>query len=329
MPTVPDWPRAHGGPVLQGIIRHTADEFAVDERLNFELTGCGEHDFLRIEKASTNTAWLAAELARHAGVPESDVGFAGMKDRNALTRQWFSVRRPRKSATDWSRFERPGVRIVSTERHHRKLRRGAHAGNAFRIVIRTTTATHAGLADRIAAIAEQGVPNYFGEQRFGHEGGNLQLAEALFAGKRLSRGKRSIALSAARAFVFNHILAQRVGDDSWNRLCTGDTACLDGSNSYFVFDALDPELENRCRELDLHPGGALWGRGKPASNGDVLLQEQSVAQEFAALASGLESAMDQSRRALRLAVRKLRHDRSEDQLRLEFELTRQWHSHHE
>jgi tRNA pseudouridine13 synthase len=322
MPTIPDWTRAHGIPEVQGHIRQSASDFEVTEILEYELSGDGEHDYLWLEKEDANTAWVAGKLARHAGVREADVGFAGMKDRHARTRQWFSVRRPSAAGTNWNSFDLPDARILKEARHDRKLRRGAHSGNKFRIALRNVTAPGATIDERLELVRASGVPNYFGEQRFGHDGSNLQMASELFAGKRMSRNKRGIALSAARSFLFNHILERRVVDRNWDQLVAGECACLDGSNSIFVVDEPDQELLKRCAEMDVHPGGALWGKGEPACRGAILSLEQSVVALFSEYREGLESHMQQSRRALRLAVRDLNWRIEGQTLWLEFRLTR-------
>ncbi len=322
MQAIPDWTRTHGTPEIQGHIRQSASDFEVTEVLDYELSGAGEHDYLWLEKQGANTAWIAGKLAGHAGIRESDVGFAGLKDRNALTRQWFSVRRPSSAGTNWDSFDLPGVRILGQARHGRKLRRGAHSGNKFRIAIRGVDAPAATVNERLDLIRLAGVPNYFGEQRFGRDGNNLGLATDLFAGRRLRRNKRSIALSAARSYLFNHILQNRVREGSWNRLIPGECACLDGSNSIFVVDEVDQELQKRCVEMDIHPGGALWGKGESACSGDILSLEQSAVAPFEEFRKGLEAQMDQSRRALRLAVRDLQWELDAQTLWLDFRLTR-------
>jgi tRNA pseudouridine13 synthase len=264
---------------------------------------------------------VAGKLAQHAGIRESDVGFAGLKDRHAITRQWFSVRRPSAAGTDWSGFELAGANILKLTRHDRKLRRGAHSGNRFRICITDLEGAAGTLDERLSQIRRCGVPNYFGEQRFGRDGNNLQLASDLFGGKRMRRNKRSIALSAARSYLFNHILQTRVGDGSWNRLLDGDSACLDGSNSIFAVERVDQELQRRFDELDTHPGGAMWGSGEPSCCGAVLALEQAALQPHEEIRDGLEAHTRQSRRALRLAVRDFAWEIDDDHVWLEFVLT--------
>ena len=263
---LPDWARAHGGPLFAAAIRSKPEDFRVTEELGYAFTGDGEHDHLWVEKTGTNTEWLARQLARFADVPAKDIGYAGLKDRHAITRQWFSV--PRWNSPDWGMLEVDGAEILDVQRHNKKLRRGAHKANAFRIVLRAEhLAVHAAeLDDRIQLIRKAGVPNYFGEQRFGHDGANLALADVWANGKRLPRHKRSIAISAIRSFVFNESLHARVLGGSWNTLLPGDKANLDGTGSVFDVDDVDEELTRRCREMDIHPTGELVGDGSICDN---------------------------------------------------------------
>lgn len=318
---IPDWARACGAPPIAAAIRTELTDFVVDEQLAIEFTDDGEHDWLWIEKAGANTHWVAGQLARHAGIPERDVGYAGLKDRHAVTRQWFSVRRS--GETDWGAFSADGVSVLERRRHRRKLQRGAHAGNRFRIALRGTgiAGSAALLEERLAAIADAGVPNYFGEQRFGRDDGNLSLAQALFAGKRLTRHKRSMALSAARSVIFNAVLDARVRDGSWNRILPGELANLDGSGSVFAVATPDAELERRCAVQDIHPTATLWGAGAPLSCDRVAEIETAVAGDWPDLAQGLERAgLKPMARALRLPVRGLTWTFETDALWLEFTL---------
>lgn len=297
--------RVFGQPVITANIRRTPEDFIVVEELGFEPCGDGEHDFLHIEKTGANTAWVARQLARIAGVASRDVGYAGLKDRHAVTQQWFSVRRPNRDGTDWHSAAIDGVRILDVTRNTRKLRRGAHRGNRFRIALRGDDIGAAGdaLRQRIADIGRHGVPNYFGEQRFGRNNGNLELARQMFAGKRLRRDARSLAMSAARSLLFNAILAERVGAGTWHRLLAGDVANLDGSGSVFAVDAVTPELEARAAELDIHPTATLWGDGAPLTRLDAARVELAVVERFPDIASGLKRArVDAASRALRVRV---------------------------
>lgn len=256
---LPDWARAHGGPLFAAAIRTSPEDFQVVEKLGWELSGDGEHDYLWIEKTGANTEWVSRQLARHADVPARDVGYAGLKDRHAVTRQWFSV--PRWHSPNWSALEVEGVEILDVKRHAKKLRRGAHRGNEFVIALRGAGLAQFGdaIEQRVCAIREQGVPNYFGEQRFGRDGTNLRLADQWAAGRRLKRHARSLAISTVRSFLFNQYLDGRVSDGTWHRLLAGDKASLDGSGSVFDVDTVDAQLERRCKEMDIHPAAELVG----------------------------------------------------------------------
>lgn len=322
-PLLPDWRRAYGEPSAAGRIKKDNADFRVNEQLGFEPCGDGEHDYLLIEKDGANTGWVAAGLARFAGVAEADVGYAGMKDRHAVTTQWFSIRRPAGNKADWQKIDLQGVRVISEARHLRKLRRGAHIGNHFRIAIRDLVETGDTLNERLSSIGRAGVPNYIGEQRFGKDGGNLDLALRHFSGRRLSRSQRSMALSAPRSLIFNHILADRVGQGTWNTLLAGDCASLDGSASIFAVAAVDDELKRRIDQLDIHPSGALWGAGTLQSSADIASRETAVASRFPEFVAGLENErVRHARRALRLGVRDLGWDREGDTLWLDFVLNR-------
>ena len=259
MTTLPDWARASGPPVCAAQIRSTPPDFEVTEQLDVDFSGDGEHDWLWVEKTGANTAWVSDRLAQYAGVPARDVGYAGLKDRHAVTRQWFSVRRPAGGGNAWGALDIEGVTLLEQRRHRRKLKRGAHRGNAFRLALRggEINAHRDELVERLEAIAAGGAPNYFGEQRFGRDGGNIALGEAVLAGRRVSRNKRSIGLSALRSLHFNNELGERIEAGTWRRLLPGDTANLDGSGSVFQVEEVTEELGQRCDGLDIHPCGTL------------------------------------------------------------------------
>ena len=257
---LPDWHRAHGEPLFTAQIRRHPEDFQVTEVLGWELSGDGEHDYLFIEKTGANSQWVAKQLAQFANVPLKDVGFAGLKDRHAVTRQWFSV--PRWNTPDWSSLVVTGVEIVRCERHLRKLRRGAHRSNTFSIVLRCSEALDGeAVTHRIEQLSAQGVPNYYGEQRFGRNGGNLRLADDWANGQRLPREKRSMAISTMRSYHFNNLLSERVAQSTWNTLILGDKANLDGSGSVFDFSDIDSVLQARCEAMDIHPSATLIGGG--------------------------------------------------------------------
>ena len=261
MSPLPDWARALGPVLFTGRIRSSPGDFVVTEVLSIEFSDDGEHDWLWVEKIGANTVWVTEQLARHASISVRDVGYAGLKDRHAVTRQWFSVRRPGAQGTDWTTLKADGVRILDQKLHRRKLKRGMHKSNTFRIAVRGSEIASLGgeIDERLEAVRAQGVPNYFGEQRFGRGGGNIELGRAVVAGRRMARSKRSIGISALRSLEFNDNLNARVRDGTWDRLLPGDVVNLDGTRSVFTADELTPELEQRCSEMDIHPSGCLPG----------------------------------------------------------------------
>jgi tRNA pseudouridine13 synthase len=297
--------RAHGKPLFRARYRAAEEDFEVVEELGFEPDGEGEHDFLLVEKVGANTDWVARGLARYASVRAADVGYSGRKDRHARTVQWFSVRVVNQTV-HWSGLDLDGVRVLDVRRHSRKLRPGTHRANHFRIRLVDADAVRlSDLVGRIDCIRQQGVPNYFGPQRFGHN--NLELAADLFAGARLRRNARGMAISAARAAIFNAILDRRVREGCWNSLLTGDVANLDGTGSVFTVDAVDAELKERALCQDLHPTASLWGtRETYRASRDCAAMEAEASAEYGELARGLENLrVETSQRSCRVRPRGL------------------------
>jgi len=310
-------PTVYGERLGEGRIRSTAADFKVDETLSFEPDGEGDHWLLRVEKREANTPWVAGQLARHAGVRSSDVGYAGLKDRYAVTRQWFSV--PVATGGDPRSWSLEDARVLEAVRHRRKLRTGSLSGNHFTLVVRELNVAPEALDKRLAAIASAGVPNYFGSQRFGRDGDNV---ERLLKGKLPRRNPlRGILLSAGRSWLFNEILAQRVNDGSWNTPLPGELMVLDGSRSFFPRDPDDAEIDDRCRRGDIHPSAALWGEGDSQAAETVAELENAVAREYPGILAKLATArMRHDRRPLRMPVSHLRWTHEAQALRLSFSL---------
>jgi tRNA pseudouridine13 synthase len=301
-------PYAFGGPAGVGKLRVEPEDFVVREIPICEPDGAGEHVWLWVRKRNANTEWVARQLARYAGVTPREVSFAGLKDRRAVTEQWYSVQLPGKADPEWSDARIDGVEILRAARHSRKLKRGALRGNAFVIRIREFSGARAELETRLDAIARRGIPNYFGEQRFGRDGGNLDAAIAMLngGGARTPRHLRGLYLSALRSLLFNRVLAARVADGSWERPLPGDVLQLDGRRAWFPADPDDATLAQRVQTLEIHPTGPLWGRGAPATQAEALHLETGCLAQFADICVGLERAgLEQDRRALRVAVREL------------------------
>lgn len=304
----PTLPRAHGAAVLSATMRATPEDFFVEELPGFAPSGSGEHLLLTVEKRGMNTAFAAKRIAQWARVPEMGVSYAGLKDRHAVTRQRFSVHLPKKVAPDLETLQAQDLRVLEYAWHSRKLPRGALAGNRFVLVLRDVSGDRAAIEERLRAVVDQGVPNYFGEQRFGREGDNVAQALAMFAGRRVRREQRTMLLSAARSELFNRVLAARVAAGTWNLGLDGEVWALEGSRSVFGPEPFTGELARRLADFDIHPSGPLWGRGELRSQGDAAAVElQALAgDEAAALRAGLEAAgLEQERRALRLRPARL------------------------
>ena len=309
---LPSWPRAHGAPLFGAIVRTRVSEFDVSENIGVDFSGDGEHDILHIEKTGANTEWVSRQLAGFAGVDSKNIGYCGLKDRHAVTRQWFSV--PRWHAPDWGALCIAGVKLLDVQRHSRKLRRGTHKSNRFRIVLRGAIPADAALVARLQKLYDDGVPNYFGEQRFGRGGSNIQLADRWSEGARLPRHKRGLAMSAARSYLFNEMLAERVAAMTWNKMLDTDVANLDGSGSIFDVVSVDEEIEQRCQRLDIHPTGLLWGDGA-----DEALAPAGHEHWLVALRRARAKPM---RRSFRLRVQDFQWEIGRDALTLDFTLGR-------
>lgn len=265
-----DFPHAYGPPKARALFRQLPEDFQVDEDLGLELAGGGEHLYLQLRKRGQNTLWVARELARFCGVRDFDVGYSGLKDRQAVTSQWFSVYLPKGLQANLEDFRPEGVELLQVQWHSHKLKAGMHRSNRFVIRLRELSAP----VDRRLEKVAQGVPNYFGEQRFGIDGGNLERAQALLVeGRRIrNRKERGLILSAARSWLFNQVLAQRVQEASWST-------------------PLDGESE---------PSGPLWGRGRPLSSGETLALETAVLARWQDWCHALEhQGLQQERRPLR------------------------------
>ncbi len=296
---------AWGGPPVSGLLRRQAEDFRVTELSKLEPDGCGEHVWLWIRKRGENTDHVATLLSKLAGVHPRHIGYAGLKDRHAVTEQWFSVHLPGRTEPDWQTLCTDTITVLRHARHGRKLQRGTLRGNGFVIAVRECDGSRTDLERRLRQIRTGGVPNYFGEQRFGIAGGNLRTASQLFANPhmRISRNRRSLALSAARSLLFNRVLSQRVRDGSWNGVLPGDAMQLAGSHSFFMADGIDASLLARVASHDVHATGPLHGSGDSVVRDRSLALETAVLAGFDAIARGLAAAgLKQERRALCLPV---------------------------
>ena len=275
---IPAWPAAGGAPPAHAALRVLPEDFKVCEELGFEPSGEGEHVFLHLEKRLLNTSDLVSRVAQLSAVHPRDIGFSGMKDRNAVTRQWLSVRLAGRAEPDWSALETESdIRLLAARRHRRKLKRGVHRGNRFSIRLRQLEGDRGQLEQRLQRVSQQGAPNYFGEQRFGRDGATLAQARAWMdqGGRRVSRHRRGLYFSALRAYLFNALLAQRVAAGTWNSVLPQDVCHLQGSRSQFRCDQVDADIRRRAACGDIHPGLPLWGR---AGEGELTAEMRAALQ---------------------------------------------------
>ncbi len=289
---VTNWPRAYPDPGISATFKQTPDDFRVDESLDFEVTGIGEHLYLFVEKRNLGTPEVADYLAHQFRVDSVAIGYAGMKDKFAVARQWFSVH----TAENVEPPSLPGLKVLELTRHDRKLRRGQLCRNDFAVLLKDIQGD--GLAERMELLANNGVPNYFGPQRFGRD--NLQAARAWLAKRRrlrISRFMKALYLSVLRAFLFNEVVGLRVEGGSWNQPVEGDVLIAG------------------------EPSAPLWGRGRSQSKGTALDMENAALTPHRSLCDGLEYAgVSQQRRAQVLNTESLEWEQSGDELLLQFVL---------
>jgi tRNA pseudouridine13 synthase len=280
-----DWPVSGSCRVATARLKASPEAFRVCEELDgFPSTpgpetvpSDGEHLCLYLEKTGDNSEYVARQLAILAGCRPYDVGFCGLKDRHAITRQWFSLYRPGQSAEDRTFIDGVSERwpVLSFCRHTHKLRRGDHRGNRFVITLNEVTGSKAETDEALQRLKRQGAPNYFGSQRFGINGGNLDRAAAMDpavmvdrgrSGKRGRRGKKPgggerskhvMYFSAARSWLFNEVLACRVSAGNW-------LSSVDG----------EPGLAEQ-----IIPTGPLWGDGGTSAGGQLADLEWSAVDQ--------------------------------------------------
>ena len=265
-------PRLHGEPLGRALFRSCPEDFLVDEIMTMEPSGEGEHLWIHVRKRDQNTQWVAGLLAELAGIKRNDVGFCGLKDRFAVTTQWYSLHLPGREI-DIEQLQHSDFEILAAHRHNKKLRRGMHQGNQFKIVLRQFEVAEELVEQRLSLITEFGVPNYFAEQRFGHDGNNLREAQRLIDADQLKGNRRGTGmyLSAARSWLFNLLIEKRIGINKLSVPIEGDES------------------------------GALWGRGRSNTNAAVNEIETAVLGDWQSWCYALEHAgLKQERRDLLL-----------------------------
>lgn len=269
----------HGRPAATGVVKAFAEDFFVAEDLGFAPDGEGEHVLVRLRKEGCNTQFVAENLARFARIAARSVSYAGLKDRHAVTEQWFCLHLPGRDTPDFSQFVLEGCQVLTVARHRKKLRIGTLRGNQFRLVLRHISDS-AEVEERLRRVAAQGVPNYFGEQRFGRGGNNLQQARrwATDQIRVKERAKRGFYLSAARSALFNRLVSERLAAGCFSRA-----------------------LQQRLDAGELRITAALPGDGDGGVAGDAAEFERRVLSEYADLQALLtRERVEPARRAVLL-----------------------------
>ncbi|MEZ6064434.1 MAG: tRNA pseudouridine(13) synthase TruD [Planctomycetaceae bacterium] len=252
-------------PGVGGRIKVEPEDFVVEELPAYQPTGAGEHLFLWIEKRDVSADALLSHIARRLGIARGDIGMAGLKDRRAVTRQYVSV--PASVEARLPEVDADNVRVLSSARHGNKLRTGHLRGNRFDVLIRDVVDDAGPRAESIiAALSNHGLPNYYGDQRFGHGGETLRLGLDLLTGRRqerdIPRPQRRfllrLALSSVQSSLFNAVLAERVRTNQLTTVLIGDVLQVVASGGQFV--CVDPVTDQaRCQQREVVPTGPIFG----------------------------------------------------------------------
>jgi len=306
---LPEWSRVFENPP-QGCFKATPDDFSVTEELGFVPEDFGPHLWCWVEKRGIDTLQAISTLSRVTGIPVRDIGYSGLKDRQAVTYQWLSLPLELLGQSDLAEehiieLQQSGIDVLLRQRHPRKLKRGSHRANRFVITISFDEEQRESIRQRWTNIVSTGVPNYFGPQRFGYLGQNISRSRTLLKrGWSKKQDRKGLMLSSARSYLFNLTLSARVDANSWNHALPGEVLNLQGSNSFFQSNkATSAEIAQRIAEFDVHPTAPLWGRGQLESEQDARSVEQQAVQQEAELIAGLERAkVNMARRALRLVL---------------------------
>lgn len=271
----------YGESLVTGKLKTEATDFKVVENLGFEPSGEGEHLFLLVEKIGLSTHELVDLLAKDFKLKPRDIGYSGMKDKQAVTQQWLSLHLP----GQMFRFEMPavsGYTIVDQGWHNRKLKRGSHRSNSFEVLIRDVDLFGDETRRQIDLIESTGMANYFGQQRFGEQQDNVSRAIQVFGNPRktrkLGRNKKSLYISALRSHLFNQILSHRIESGHWQEPIDGDIYMLAGSHSIF-YEKLNEEILNRFQHFDISSTVSLYGEGESRLSGRALEIENKVYAE--------------------------------------------------
>ena len=285
-------------PKQTALLKAECADFVVKEQLGYDMSGDGEFVAVKVRKTDCNTLFVGEQLAKFAGISARNMSYAGLKDRKAVTEQWFSLQMPGQPTPDFSQFSLEGVEILDVNRHQRKIRIGSLQGNHFEILLRNAEETDE-LKVRLDFLAKNGFPNYFTEQRFGRDGNNLTQALRWANGeiKVKDRNKRSFYLSAARSEMFNLILSKRMELNLAQQILVGDVLQLNGSYSWFVVDESEDlaQLQQRLAQQDVLLTAPLIGEEEKSA---VDFEHEIFAQHQALFALMRQERMKAARRPI-------------------------------
>ena len=314
----------YGVAKVTGSIKLKNTDFKVDEGLGFEPEGTGEHLFLQVEKTGLSTHELIDKIAIDFELKARDIGYSGLKDKHAITRQWISLRLPGKSGyIDCSDSE--DYRVIKQGWHNRKLKPGTHRKNHFDVTLRNLSAFPSETQNQLELIATRGMANYFGQQRFGQQQDNVDRAMSAFSNarkaRRLSRTKRSLYLSALRSHLFNQILSHRIECGYWDKPIEGDVFMLSGSQSIF-HEPLNQSLLDRFEQQDISSTASLYGSGNQMLQGRALAVEDEVLTKFKSIRDCLlQQDSHLAMRSTRVVVENLKFDYSDTEQTLTIKAT--------
>jgi len=266
-------------PPVGGKLGPDPEDFLVDEVPAYAASGKGEHQYVQVQKRLLTTPELVRRLAKAVGMNERDVGYAGLKDKYAVTTQWLSLATKTAISPELPLGE--GVTILAVTRHDNKLRTGHLLGNRFTI---TLVGVHEQAFERASQIAARlrgnGLPNYFGAQRFGHAGRNLPDALSWLArgGRGRNRFEQKLFPSVIQSELFNRYLSARVALGT-DRLLNGEVVRLEGAGAMFRVDDLEKE-QPRFGARDLHLTGPMLGPKMRPAAADALALEQRLTAEL-------------------------------------------------
>ena len=307
-------------PKQTALLKAECADFVVKEQLGYDMSGDGEFVAVKVRKTDCNTLFVGEQLAKFAGISARNMSYAGLKDRKAVTEQWFSLQMPGQPTPDFSQFSLEGVEILEVTRHQRKIRIGSLQGNHFEILLRNAEETDE-LKERLDFLAKNGFPNYFTEQRFGRDGNNLTQALRWANGeiKVKDRNKRSFYLSAARSEIFNLILSKRVELDLAQQILVGDVLQLNGSHSWFVVDESEDlaQLQQRLAQQDVLLTAPLIGEEEKSA---VDFENEIFAQHQALFALMRQERMKAARRPILMQPQQFQWQFEPNGLRLQFAL---------